>query len=102
MGDQTIAVSWDSLWEDDVRFPQCHSLEQLRRLFPEVNVVFAASFNEDKQPLAFWCESQWSEQPQDTLRELRRYIGQDIPAGTDWCPFEYCDSRDIRGFVGRF
>jgi signal transduction histidine kinase len=102
MGDQTIAVSWDSLWEDDVRFPQCHSLEQLRRLFPEVNVVFAASFNEDKQPLAFWCESQWSEQPQDTLRELRRYIDQDIPAGTDWSPFEYCDSRDIRGFVGRF
>lgn len=103
MGNQTIAVSWDSLWEDDIRFPQCHSHQQLRRLFPELDVVFVASFNEDKQPLAFWCESQWSEQPQRTLKELRRYVDQeDLPAIGDGYLFDYLESQEIRGFIVRF
>ncbi|MGQ9564498.1 MAG: sensor histidine kinase [Thermogutta sp.] len=103
MDHQTIAVTWDYLWEDDVRFPNCHAHEQLQRLFPEVKVAFVASFNEKKQPIAFWCESQWSEQPEGTLKELRTYLdrGEKLGPG-EWFLFDYLQSESIHAFVTRF
>lgn len=101
MGNDALLTAWDSLWEDDVRFPQCHSHEQLRHLFPEVGIVFVASFDENKQPLAYWCDAQWSEQPQTTIKNLRKYLAEPL-VDTEWYPFDYCESAGLRGFVARY
>ena len=101
MGNDALLTAWDSLWEDDVRFPQCHSHEQLRHLFPEVGIVFVASFDENKQPLAYWCAPHWSEQPQMTIKNLRKHLPEALEAA-EWYPFDYCESTGLRGFVTRF
>ncbi len=101
MGSEAIVIDWESLWEDDIRFPQCHSHEQLHRLFPEMKIGFVASFNNDRQPIAFWCDDGWPEQPPTTIKRLRLRLQEPL-ATADWRLFEDTEYRGVHGFVTRF
>lgn len=101
MGSGAILNDWDSLWENDIRFPQCHSHEQLHRLFPDVTIGFVASFNENQQAIAFWRHDEWPEQPEITLKNLRSVLSEAMPS-TEWRLFAYGEGQGIRGFVTRF